>query len=180
MNLDLIIYIIIVFLIFIQVRNFLFYNFWIEAFSKQAKQDIRNATPEQIDKDPDSIIRFYEKWNFYNAILNPRHWNKWTSSQWIAYQKKSSLPMRGDNQDWKPLRIATRDLKRKEKRMITIEGCSTESSELLRTFSNKLPIEVKEIFFSITNGEILIFLDGEYVNSLSLNEGYCRITLDKE
>jgi hypothetical protein len=33
-------------------------------------------------------VEWYLKWNIINAILNPRHFDKWTTAQWVAYQKK--------------------------------------------------------------------------------------------
>jgi len=31
---------------------------------------------------------WYQNWDIIDAILNPRHFNKWTTAQWVAYQKK--------------------------------------------------------------------------------------------
>lgn len=33
-------------------------------------------------------IRWFEEWNAILAIFSPLHWDKWTSAQWIKYQKE--------------------------------------------------------------------------------------------
>lgn len=65
--------IVISYFIFIGIRS-LFAFIWIIRMSNVAETT-------------DGLAEWYVKWNAVNAILNPRHWLKWTTWQWVKYQK---------------------------------------------------------------------------------------------
>jgi len=77
-------YLVLSFLCFILTRSFLAFS-WNNNLAQWAREEVYKAkTPEEVILAGDTFIT----WNIISAIINPLHFNKWTSRLWYEYQKR--------------------------------------------------------------------------------------------
>lgn len=71
-------------LVFFIVRSFLALA-WNHGLSQMALDAVSKCkSSDEMDK----AERIFLDWDCMGAILNPVHFDKWTTAQWYAYQKK--------------------------------------------------------------------------------------------